>query len=302
MAIMEVSHEVAELEWDPAVFASKFDREPFGFEHNLAELDLFKFDNLISLAEKYAKFDQDYFVAESAPSPGTEFYSVPTLYRPPHEALQYLETTPYRILMKRPENFDKSFGDLLHHLFAKVVKASGYLAGEEIVRLESGIFVSSAAATTPFHFDPEVNFFSQIEGDKIYHVYPPDTITEIELEGFYKRGVVNIGQVDLAKRPPNREFVFSLRAGRGLHQPQNAPHWVETGKSRSISYTFVFETAASRAKGRTRSCNHYLRKIGLNPSPPGINPAVDAVKSSTMQFVIPARHTVANSVRRILGR
>ena len=68
-------------------------------------------------------FDQDYFVAESAPTPGTEFYSVPTLFRPPHEALQYLNTTAYRILLKRPEKFDKGFDALLRHLFAKVVTA-----------------------------------------------------------------------------------------------------------------------------------------------------------------------------------
>jgi len=302
MAITETSHEMADMAWDPATFSAKFDREPFGFEHNLSGLDLFKFDNLISLAEKYAAFDQDYFVAESAPAPGAEFYSVRTLFRPPHEVLPRLDTGAYRILLKRPENFDKGFAELLRHLFAKVVEASGYLAGEEIVRLQSGIFISSATATTPFHFDPEVNFFCQIEGDKIYHVYPPDAVTEAELERFYKRGIINIGQLDLARRPQNREFVFSLRAGRGLHQPQNAPHWVEAGNSRSISYSFVFETASSRAKGRARSCNHYLRKFGFNPSPPGINPVVDAVKSGTMQFVIPARQSVARSVRRVLGR
>jgi len=301
-AIMETSRVAAEMVWAPGDFAAKFDREPFGLSHNLSSLDLFAFDNLIALAEKYARFDQEYFVAGSAPTPGTEFYAVPTLYQSPHEALQHLDTAAYRVLLKRPENFDPAFAALLRHLFAQVAASSPTLAGEQIVRLESAIFISSAVATTPFHFDPEVNFFCQIEGDKTYHVYPPAAVTEDELERFYKRGIVNIGQVDLSKRQASQECVFSLRAGAGLHQPQNAPHWVETGKSRSISYSFVFETAASRAKGRARSANHYLRKFGLNPSPPGVNSTVDAIKSSAMQFVIPARQTVARSVRSMLGR
>jgi hypothetical protein len=298
---MEMSRDAADMAWAPEEFAAKFDREPFGFSHNLSGLDLFVFDRLITLAEEYAAFDQEYFVAGSAPTPGTEFYAVPTLYQRPHEALQHLDDAAYRVLLKRPENFDPAFAELLRHLFEKVVGASSALARQKIVRLESAIFISSAVATTPFHFDPEVNFFFQIEGDKTYHVYPPAAVTEDELERFYKRGIVNIGQVDLSKRQTDQECVFSLRAGRGLHQPQNAPHWVETG-SRSISYSFVFETAASRAVGRARSCNHYLRKLGINPAPPGVSSTVDAIKSGTMQFVIPARRTVARSVRGMLGR
>jgi hypothetical protein len=302
MAIMETTHDDAAMAWAAAEFSEKFDREPFGFDHNLSNLDLLQFDGLRSLAEKYAGFDQDYFVAGSAAAPGVDFYAVPTLRQRPHEALEQLGATPSRILLKRPENFDSRYRDLLHHLFAQVVASSTSLAGTEIVRLESAVFISSAAATTPFHFDPEVNFFSQIEGDKTYHVYPPATLTEMELERFYKRGIVNIGQVDLSQRPQNRECVFHLRAGRGLHQPQNAPHWVETGSSRSISYSFVFETVASRAKGRARSCNHYLRKLGFHPSPPGLHPVIDAAKSGTMQLVIPARQRVARSMRSLLGR
>jgi hypothetical protein len=289
------------LTWDPTLFSAHFDREPFGFEHNLAALDLFKFDGLVALAEKYGALDQEYFVAGSAPSPGTGFYTVPTVSHRPHEALERLEQVPYRVLLKRPENLDPRFRDLLDQLWHQVVQSRAALLDQKIVRLESAIFISSAAATTPFHFDPEVNFFSQIEGEKTYHVYPPDVVSETELERFYKRGIVNIGQVDLSTRPRDRERVFTLAAGRGLHQPQNAPHWVETGASRSISYSFVFETAASRALGRTRSCNHYLRKLGLAPARPGMRPVLDGVKSEAMHLAIPVRRSLARSARAVLG-
>jgi len=299
---MESVSETPAMAWDSADFRAGYDREPFGFGHNFAELDLFRPDRLAALAERYAKSDQDYFVARSAPSADTEFYAVPTVFRAPHLVLAELDAVPSRILLKRPEKFDPAFRALLDGLFQQVLHARPRLADETIMRLESAIFISSAAATTPFHFDPETAFFCQIEGEKTYHVFPPDTVSEVELERFYKRAIVNIGQIDLASRPAEREFVFALRAGRGLHQPQNAPHWVETGTSRSISYSFVFETAASRSRAGARSFNHYLRKLGLDPSPPGRHPAADAVKAEAMRLVIPARKSVTRSMRGLLGR
>ena len=133
--------------------------------------------------------------------------------------------------MKRPEKHDPRFRDLLDALFRQIVDLRGGLGRERVVRLESSVLVSSAATTTPFHFDPEINFFAQVHGDKMYHVYSPSVVTEAELERFYIRGVVNIGQVKLQGRDRSREHVFALGPGKGFHQPQNAPHWVETCES-----------------------------------------------------------------------
>ena len=51
--------------------------------------------------------------------------------------------------------------------------------------LKLSVFISAPQATTPFHFDPEVNFFSQIEGEKIYHLYEPSVLAEDEVEPLY---------------------------------------------------------------------------------------------------------------------
>jgi hypothetical protein len=162
--------------------------------------------------------------------------------------------------------------------------------------------ISSAATTTPIHFDPEIGFFSQIEGEKFYHVYSPASVTEPELERFYIRGAVAIGKVDLSRRDPAYEHVFNLGPSKGFHQPQNAPHWVQTGKSRSISYTLVFETDATRALGRTRAFNHYQRKSGLRPVHPGTHSALDAAKAGVMLAVIPARKLVGGMLGKVRGR
>ena len=281
-----------ELEIDLEHFAESFDREPFGYSHNLSELELFEPDSLRKLSLKYEDHPRDHYVAGGAPAPGAEFYSVPYTGLLPHQALDQLESRGCRVLMKRPEKFDPRFKDLLDKLFMQVTDLRGGLKGERVLRLESAVLISSAATTTPFHFDPEVNFFAQIEGEKTYHVYSPASLKEEELETFYVRGIVNIGQVALQGRGQEFEHVFNLRPGKGLHQPQNAPHWVETGVNRSVSYAFVFETDATRARSRVRAFNHYQRKFGMNPGVPGAARHADSIKAALMRGVIPARKVV----------
>lgn len=294
--------ERASLNLEPDTFRRSLDREPFGFTHNLSELDLFEPASLLALADKYANHPHDHYVAAGAPTPGAEFYSVPYAGYSPRDALERLDTVACRVLMKRPEKHDPRFRELLDVLFRQVMDLRGGLGRERVVRLESAVLVSSAATITPFHFDPEINFFAQIKGEKIYHVFSPTALSAAELERFYVRGVVNIGQVALKGRDPSSEHIFALGPGLGLHQPQNAPHWVETRASRSISYAFVFETNATRARSRVRACNYYLRKCGLNPAAPSTSAVRDCVKASAMQIATPARKAVLKVLELLRAR
>lgn len=290
------------LELAPQIVNQSFNREPFGFGHNLSGLDLFELGSLSNLAGKYRGYDQDYFVASSASAPDEKFRSVKTINLELPEAFGLLKKQPIRILLKRPENHDPRFRKLRDGLIEQIVDASEELRNDRILRLESAVFVSSAATLTPFHFDPSAVFFCQIMGDKIYHVYSPTALTEPELEQFYFRGVIDIAQVELNKRDPKQEHVFRLSAGSGLHQPQNAPHWVETGDDISISYSFFFETMGARKISRTRGFNYYMRRAGANPMPPGARPHLDAFKSDAMRMWIPCRKTLSAMKVAALGK
>ena len=284
------------LHLDTAVLRSNLDRRPFGFDHVLHRLPLFEPQALHRLAERYVNAPQDYYVSGSSPEPGAAFYSGAAVNLRPHEALEQLDCARYRILLKRMELFDPEFRELLHRVSSQVIAACGGLGDARLVRLESALFITAAATITPFHYDPELNFFSQIEGEKVYHLYAPAAMSEQELESFYVRDVVDIAQVDLASRERSYEHTFALGPGKGLHQPQNSPHWVETSGSRSVSYVFVYETTATRAKGRVRAFNYYLRSMGLHPSIPGRHPGVDAAKAVTMRVMLPMRRQVSRVV------
>jgi hypothetical protein len=284
---------------DEAVYKTAFNNTPFSFKHYLHQLSMFRPEALAELAKKYGEKPGDYYVSNSAPTPGTKFFDVKAKTLTPDQAFAQFATGPMRLLLKRPENYDAGFRELLDKLFDKVIELRGGLNGEKIVRLESAIFVSAAASTTPFHFDPEINHFFQIEGDKHYHVYSPSAVREDELEDFYVEGKTEIGQLDLATRDKSLEHVFDLVPGSGFHQPQDSPHWVLTGAERSVSYAFVYETDASRARGRIFAANHYLRKLGVNPQPPGASPGTDNAKSSVMKVVVPVRRRIVRNLERV---
>lgn len=86
-------------------------------------------------------------------------------------------------------------------------------------------------------------------------------------------------------RDTSLKHVFGVVRGCGFHQPQDAPHWVQTGVERCVSYAFVYETDASRARGRIFSANHSLHKLGVPPKPPGTNHGADNLKSSVIKVV-----------------
>ena len=294
--------EIGQLELPPQILDRSFNREPFGFDHNLSTLDIFNLDSLQSLAEKYTGHESDYMVATSASAPDQKFRSVQSKNLTPRQAIERLKSDSVRVLLKRPQNYDSKFQILMDELVRQVVSLSGGLKADHIVRLESSIFLTSAKTLTPFHFDPSAVFFFQIAGDKIYHVYPPAALTEPELEQFYFRGLVDIAQVALDRRDPKQEHVFKLSAGKGLHQPQNAPHWVETSGDISISYSFFFETLSARNINRARGFNYYMRRVGVEPTPPGAHPRLDAFKADAMGLWIPCRKTLSAVRTATLGK
>jgi hypothetical protein len=285
-SLPRVGLEDAHLQIDPRSYQTSYNRTPFGFTHNLHQLDIFRFDSILELLDRYTGASNDYYVAGSAAAAGSAFFDAPRIKLTPREAINRLDERPTRILLKRLENHDDRFRALVDALIKQIRSVPGGLGSQPILRMQSSLFITSAASTTPLHFDPEVGFFTQIEGGKTYHVYTPDDVSEQDLESFYVRGKVSIGQLDLAQRDPGKEQVFNLSAGLGFHQPQNAPHWVETCGTRSISYSLVYETSADRALGRTRAFNFYERKLGIKPSPPGERSHLDGMKA---EAIIPDR-------------
>src|SRR5215469_13935401 len=111
---VEGKYEGAHFTDVPEDAVALFNVTPYGFHHTLSSLDLFEFDAIRALARKY---DHDFFVAGSASSPGERFYSVDSGMYTPYDALERLDVENQRVLLKRPEQYDARYGDLMLALF-----------------------------------------------------------------------------------------------------------------------------------------------------------------------------------------
>lgn len=241
---------------------------PFPISHSLSDLELFSMPNLQKLAATLN--GGDYYISKSAQKSNSAFYEdsatpLPTDLR---EILQGHPDTQFKALLKRPENHSIEFRELLDVVLNEIYSFAA-IDPSDVVRAESGIFVTGSNAITPLHFDPETAFFFQISGRKIYHIYPPSIVEEEELERHYKKGDISIGEIDHRPDSEPHELTFELAAGRGLHQPAESAHWVETADQYSVSYAVGFETRQMRARGRVYAFNHLKRKIGFSPQAHG---------------------------------
>jgi len=148
-----------------------------------------------------------------------------------------------------------------------------------IVQRETFIFISSAEAVTPFHFDEEHNILMQVDGAKtvsIFRAEDREIASQSELERFHSGGHRNLA-FDPAFEA--RAMKVRLEPGDALYVPPLAPHYVtveDEGPSLSLSVTW--RSARTRRNIYLHQINHALRKKGGHPRFPGEAPIIDQLK------------------------
>lgn len=155
-----------------------------------------------------------------------------------------------------------------------------------IFKVRGFIFMSAPPSVTPFHIDRENNFWLQIKGQKRITVFDhlDRQVVPAELiEDF----IVNrsLDDVCLQQDLADRGQEFDVASGDGIYFPSTTPHmtrtsdeWVSASDGVSISIGVVFYTDHTRRVAQVHQCNTVLRKFGIKPKPPGVNPLADAIK------------------------
>jgi hypothetical protein len=105
-----------------------------------------------------------------------------------------------------------------------------------------------------------------------------DVTTEQELETFWSKDN-NAGKYKPEFQ--DRAYVFEMRPGTGVHIPVNSPHWLKTYNEVSISFSISYQYKDTRRK-HVYQANYYLRKMGLNPTPPGKSALLDNTKRAAV--------------------
>jgi ribosomal protein L16 Arg81 hydroxylase len=283
---------------DPDQFANKVDVTPFSIQHQLQSHPLFQLESLVELSKRLPKEQREYVFAKQ------EFGTHDNLEQYKHAAdndelstedlINAIETQNVVIVLRNVES-DHLYGEFVNHcldsLAGTVEPVTGPISGRE-----SFIFVSPPNAYTPYHWDPEQNFFMQVRGKKqmaIYDVADRDLLPEEALERYYTQGQV------ITKCPEelfeNYEL-FEMNPGDGVYVPVTAPHWVKTLDEVSVSVSINFRSPSSIRRARVFRMNRMMRKMGLRPR--SVSPRADfwseQLKSSVLE--IPA------NIKKRLGK
>lgn len=263
------------LSLDPERFAADFDRRPFYLEHGLRAHPLLQLPSMAALSRRL----HPALVEWNSGHAGA--YGKPDQIKPPvapcDETILAVGERPAWILLREIEQdplYKALVDELLDEIRPLAEKSRPGMHGRQ-----SFLFISSCAAVTPFHFDPEHNFLLQVRGRKTVHMWDADNrqvLPETAIDQYYAGVRSNRDQ------PYHDDFLASawvlpLSEGQGVHFPLHAPHWVRTESEVSVSLSITFRSRHSRFRAAVHTANGHVRRFGIEPPPPGRSPLWDVV-------------------------
>lgn len=147
---------------------------------------------------------------------------------------------------------------------------------ERVYDVRGFFFLSAPPSVTPFHIDRENNFWLQIHGRKMMHVWhrdDPEVVAAADVERFMVRR--SLDNVRLTEGKLARSIAIDCGPGDGVYFPSTTPHmtrtdtsWVKPGNGVSVSVGVVFYTNRTRRDANVHGVNYLLRRIGFVPAPP----------------------------------
>jgi hypothetical protein len=249
------------LDIDAEELARRYGRDSMAIDHRLADHRLLTVEAVAELADELP-VDKVEHNAGALPSvlPGGE---APRSDLSPGEIARGIERNGQWMVLKNIE-LSPDYRQLLDDTLDEVAPL---VAGREggMTRREGFIFLSAPGSVTPSHLDPEHNFLLQVRGTKDMHVgrFASAAHEQSELERYYHGGHRNIDRL------PETAETYNLVPGRGVYVPVHAPHWVANGPQASVSLSITWYTPAVDRAGRVHAFNGRLRRLRLDPRPPG---------------------------------
>ncbi|MBV8436669.1 MAG: cupin-like domain-containing protein [Silvibacterium sp.] len=262
-------------------FRENFDEKPFEFTHCFsADHPLFQLPRLRQLIDNPITHPGIYYDAGDI-GIGQRWDSVPERKQTLEETFDRIDNAGAWILMKRVHK-DPDYNEVLKQCLREVQLLSGRQIDQDKKSQEAIIFLTSPNRVTSYHIDRECNFLMQVRGEKEISVFDRndrDVLPEAELETFWSKDN-NAGVYK--PQYQDRAHVILMKPGTGVHIPVNFPHWLKNGNNVSISLSISYQYKDWQRK-YVFQANYYLRKIGLNPTPPGKSALLDNTKRIVMQ-------------------
>jgi len=276
-----------------AEFTRAYPAHSAAVRHQLHDHGLFALSALAGLAERLPASHVEHSLGNQ--SVDQDPAAVRQAALPAREIVRTIATNGCWMVLKKVEA-DPAYAALIDQCLAEIEGVVAPATGEYL-RREAFIFLSSPNSVTPFHMDPEHNILLQIAGTKTMRVYPAGDETIVpqrQHEAFHVGAHRNM---PFDQRFDEKAVAYVMEAGDGVHVPVKAPHWVQNGPVPSISFSITWRSAASDGEARLHRFNRGLRKLGLSPASPGVNPSADAAKIAAHR----AAKAATGGVRQTLG-
>lgn len=264
------------IEFNRDELREKFNRRHFVFRHHLSNHPLFELPRLVELARSMAATHPDDLYYDAGVQDLGERWGTSPAELPVDETIDRIENAGAWIVLKRADT-DPAYAAVLNRCFSDILEATGPELERKMRRKELIVFITSPNRLTTYHIDSENNFLLQLSGTKEINLWrreDREVTTEQEIERFYS---VDTNSAIYKPHLQNRAEVLTLEPGSGVHIPVNAPHWLKNGDNISISVSINYHGYDSEHAAIYRT-NYYLRRVGLNPTPPFRSPMLDQLK------------------------
>lgn len=257
-------------------FRRGYNRTNFTFPHGLAGNPLFELQSLAALARRLPGAGEHHWAngcvaLDNAWSDGMiGRQSLPG-------TILHIEHNDSIVIVKGAQR-DPRFAPLLQSILAGIIELSGDRLRADAAGGEVSILLNSRGRITPYHIDPEPCFLLQIVGTNRFHIFDHrdrTLVTDRDLENFYATGASSV------QCPPDRRddcARYELPPGRGVHVPTCAPYWMVSDGPVSIALRVRYALRSVEKLAKLHRFNHRLRRLGLEPAPPGASGWRDGLK------------------------
>jgi len=248
----------------------------FRFHHGLnghSSMSLTEIRKLLEQMLAERRFDQVFY--KTGASMRNARNSDPESAEDVIKVMENLNTAGAWLRLTRVDEVTSQFNDIVEQFYEELSDLYQQDIKARTLKTFVTLFISSPRAYTNYHLDHTWNFLLQISGRKTVHLYDPSdpqVLTQSDKEGWYMQEPM------ISPRAHEKDIVYDLDPGDGVHHPVNAPHWVQNGPEVSISLSLGLCLHSSNRDAKVYQANYVLRKLGFDPTPPRRSEMRDSMK------------------------
>ena len=266
------------IETDFSNFRENFNSSHFMFSHNLAGHPLFEIPRLVELANTMLSQGRTNKIQSYISKvPVEQKWNQRPGIKHINEAIAHIGESDSWVMLEDVQ-VDPEYAALVNQIITELETLTGKPLRKQMTWLGAYIFIGSPNSITPYHIDSELNFLFQIQGEKdmsLFNQSDRSVLSEEEIEKFY---VGDLNVANYREDNQSKAKVYHLQPGKGLHHPILAPHWAKNSNNVSVALSILFYLRPYDLKARIYQVNSYLRRLGLEPTPPGKSTLKDRLK------------------------